>query len=174
MRTLVLVSLVLAGCASGDGMRFQLIDMQKPTESIGLQPPLDYQPCYAGEARGLDTNGDGKVDKVVVSVDHKDRCYGEDTDHDGKIDTWDVMDENGNLTKRAQDTNGDGRVDQAWTFDPVRHGCATVAPDLDGDGKPDPGSPLDICRSLASPAPAPTNPTAVPASPAPAPGPAPK
>ena len=86
-----------------------------------------------------------------VSVNGKDRCYGEDTDHDGKIDTWDVMDESGNLTRRAHDSNGDGRVDQAWTFDPTRHGCATIAPDRDGDGKPDPGSPIDICQGLRRP-----------------------
>jgi hypothetical protein len=152
VRILLCLSVVLFACTPGDGMRFQLIDMQKPTESIGLQPPADYQPCYSGEARGLDTNGDGKIDKIAVSVDGKGRCYGEDTDHDGKIDTWDVMDENGNLSKRAQDTNGDGRVDQAWTFDPTRHGCATVAADQNGDGKPDPGSPVDICRSITVPA----------------------
>jgi hypothetical protein len=61
------------------------------------------------------------------------------------------MDESGRLTKRAHDSNADGRVDQAWTFDPARKGCATVAPDADGDGKPDPGSPVDICQQLAAP-----------------------
>ena len=84
-------------------------------------------------------------------VQGKDRCYGEDSNHDGRIDTWDVIDENGRLTKRAHDSNGDGRVDQAWTFDPSRKGCATVAPDADGDGKPDPGSPVDICQQLSAP-----------------------
>jgi hypothetical protein len=132
-------------------MRFQVMNMERPTDDGSMPPPPDYQPCYAGEARGYDTNGDGKVDKIRVSVNGKDRCYGEDSNHDGKIDTWDVMDENGNLARRAHDSNGDGHADQAWTFDPARRGCATVAPDLDGDGKPDPGSPLDICRSLAVP-----------------------
>jgi hypothetical protein len=141
-----------AACAPGDGMRFQVMNMERPSDDNSMPPPPDYQPCFTGEARGYDTNGDGKVDKIRVSANGKDRCYGEDTNHDGKIDTWDVMDENGNLTRRAHDSNGDGRVDQAWTFDPSRHGCATIAPDLDGDGKPDPGSALDICRSLAVPA----------------------
>ena len=53
------------------------------------------------------------------------------------------MDDNGNVARRAHDSNGDGRVDQHWTFDPSRYpsrrGCASIAPDLDGDGKPDPG-----------------------------------
>jgi len=120
--------LACAACAPGDGMRFQVMNMERPSDDNSMPPPADYQPCYTGEARGYDTNG-----------------Y-------GKIDTWDVMDENGNLTRRAHDSNGDGRVDQAWTFDPARHGCAIVASDVDGDGKPDPGSPVDICRALAAPA----------------------
>ena len=151
--------LACAACAPGDGMRFQVMNMERPSDAIGLAPPADYQPCFTGEARGYDTNGDGKVDRIRVSANGKDRCYGEDTNHDGKIDTWDVMDENGTLTRRAHDSNGDGRVDQHWSFDPSRRGCATISPDLDGDGKPDPGSALDICRALSAPA-APLGPAA--------------
>ncbi len=143
--------LVPAACAPGDGMRFQVMNMERPSDDGSMPPPPDYQPCFTGEARGSDTNGDGKVDKIAVSANGKARCYGEDTNHDGKIDTWDVMDENGNLSRRAHDANGDGRADQHWTFDPAHRGCATIAPDLDGDGKPDPGSALDICRALAAP-----------------------
>jgi hypothetical protein len=149
------LSLAALGCTPGDGMRFQVMNMERPPEGLGLAPPADYQPCFTGEARGYDNNGDGKVDEIRVSAGGKERCYGEDHDHDGKIDTWDLMDDNGNVARRAHDSNGDGRVDQAWTFDPsrdpARHGCASIAADLDGDGKPDPGSPLDICRALAAP-----------------------
>jgi hypothetical protein len=151
--------LVPAACAPGDGMRFQVMNMERPSDDGSMPPPPDYQPCFTGEARGYDTDGDGKVDKIRVSANGKTRCYGEDSNHDGKIDTWDVMDENGNLTRRAHDANGDGRADQHWTFDPAHHGCATIAPDLDGDGKPDPGSALDICKALAAP-PAPPAPPA--------------
>jgi hypothetical protein len=146
-------------------MRFQVMNMQRPGDDLGMPPPADYQPCYAGEARGYDTNGDGHVDRIRVAVAGKDRCYGEDTNHDGKIDTWDVMDEQGNLAKRAHDANGDGRADQAWTFDPARPGCGTVAPDANGDGKPDPGSPVDICRNLAGAASAPGAAAHLPATP---------
>jgi hypothetical protein len=145
--------LALAACAAGDGMRIEAINMERPPEGMGLPPPADYTPCYTGEARAIDTNGDGKPDKITVSANGKARCYGEDTDHNGQIDTWDVMDENGNLAKRAHDANGDGRVDQSWTFDPTRRGCATVSPDVNGDGKPDPGSPVDICQQLSTPPP---------------------
>jgi hypothetical protein len=140
---------VIASCAPGDGMRFQVINMERPTEDVGLPPPSDYTPCYTGEARGYDNNGDGKIDEIRVSVQGKERCYGEDTNHDGVIDTWDVMDESGQLQKRAHDSNGDRRVDQSWTFDPTQHGCATVLLDRDNDGIIDPGSPLRICQNLA-------------------------
>jgi hypothetical protein len=141
--------LTVAACAAGDGVRFQVISMERPPEGLGLPPPPDYQPCYWGEARGYDRSGDGKIDEVRVTFKGRERCYGEDTNHDGIIDTWDLMDEQGNLTKRAHDSNGDGRIDQAWTFDPTRKGCATVAVDRDGQG----GSrtPVDICTPLLAP-----------------------
>jgi hypothetical protein len=119
VRTTVFVLLAVGACTPGDGMRFQVINMERPGDEIGMLPPADYRPCYVGEARAYDTNGDGHVDTVRVSVDGKDRCYGEDTNRDGKIDRWDVTDERGNLAKRTQDTNYDGRADQAWTFDPT-------------------------------------------------------
>jgi hypothetical protein len=157
--------LASAACTPGDGMRFQVMNMERPSDDLSMPPPPDFEPCFTGEARGYDTNGDGKVDQVRVSFKGKDRCYGEDTNHDGKIDTWDIMDDTGHLVRRAQDTNGDGRVDQAWTFDPSRHGCATIAADRNGDGKADPGSIIDICNSLTSPVPVPAP---VPSAPAPA------
>jgi hypothetical protein len=146
--SLLPILLTLVACAAGDGVRLQVINMQHPSEGLGLPPPADYTPCYYGEARGYDSNGDGKPDHVRVSLQGRDRCYGEDTDHDGKIDTWDLMDEQGRLIKRAHDANGDGRVDQHWTFDPTRPGCATIAADV--DGRVDPGSPIDICRQLSN------------------------
>ena len=69
----------------------------------------------------------------------------------------------GNVTRRAHDSNGDGRVDQVWTFDPSRRGCATVAADRDGDGKADPGTPLDLCQGLGGANPGPAAPVAPPA-----------
>jgi len=141
--------LSFAACAPGDGVRFGVLSMERPPEGLGLPPPADYEPCYVGEARGYDRNGDGKIDEVRVTVHGRDRCYGEDLNHDGVIDTWDVMDENGQLIKRAHDSNGDGRVDQAWTFDPSRKGCATVAAVRSVDGKPATGSAIDLCRQLS-------------------------
>ena len=160
LATLALAAVPLA-CVANDGMRFEVISMERPPEGLGLAPPADYTPCYSGEARAYDTNGDGRVDKVKVSLNGKDRCYGEDQNHDGVIDTWDVMDEGGNLARRAHDSNGDGKVDQAWTFDPTRKGCGSLTVDRDGDGKNDLGIPLDLCRTPTIPAT-----SATPASPA--------
>jgi hypothetical protein len=138
-------SSILSACAPHDGVRIEAINMERPPEGIGLPPPPDYEPCYTGEARGYDTNGDGKPDAIRVSFHGRDRCYGEDADHDGKIDTWDLADESGKIIKRSHDANGDGKVDQTWTFDPTRRGCARVTSDLDGDGKPDVGGLVDFC-----------------------------
>jgi hypothetical protein len=144
----LLVSLSPWACAPGDGLRVQVINLERPDESLGLPPPPDYTPCYYGEIRAYDSNGDGRPDHVRVSLQGRDRCYGEDTDHNGKIDTWDLVDERGRLIKRAHDANGDGRVDQHWTFDPTRPGCATIFA-ADGEGKPDPASAVDICEQLS-------------------------
>ena len=154
----------VCSCAANDGVRVQVINLADRTDALGAPPPPEYTACWTGEARAIDTDGDGRPDRVRVAFQGKDRCYGEDTNHDGKIDTWDVMDDSGRLSKRAHDSNDDGKVDQAWTFDPTRKGCATVALDANADGKPDPGSPVDICQQLSVPMPA-----AVPTLAAPAP-----
>jgi hypothetical protein len=139
------IALVLACASANDGMRFEVISMEHPGDGLGMPPPADYTPCWSGEARAYDTNGDGKPDKVKVSFKGKDRCYGEDSNHDGVIDTWDMLDEQGNLAKRAHDSNGDGKADQSWTFDPANKGCAKVTVDRNGDGQPDGIGALDLC-----------------------------
>jgi hypothetical protein len=143
--SLASLPLLAGACAANDGVRFQVISLEKPPDGLGMPPPADYTPCWTGEARAIDTDGDGKPDKVKVSFQGKDRCYGEDSNHDGKIDTWDVLDEQGNLAKRAHDSNGDGKPDQSWTFDPTGKGCASVVVDRDGDGQPDGIGALNMC-----------------------------
>jgi hypothetical protein len=148
----VLGALAMAACAPREGVRVEAISLERPGEGLGLPPPPDYEPCIRGEARGYDTNGDGRPDVIRVAFQGKDRCYGEDSDHDGKIDTWDLADESGKIIKRAHDANGDGKPDQTWTFDPTRKGCAHISSDLDGDGKPDYGGVVDFCAPAPAPA----------------------
>jgi hypothetical protein len=87
--------------------------MERPPEGVGLPPAPAFQPCYWGEARGYDRTGDGKIDEVRVLIKGRERCYGEDTNHDAVIDTWDLLDEHGDLVKRAHDSDGDGPFDQS-------------------------------------------------------------
>ncbi len=122
------------------------------------------------ECEAVDLNGDGKIDRytyrergVVVRIES---AYGRDgrvdevqnfrdgalyrkdreMNLDGKFDTWDFY-EDGKLVRRDRDTDGDGRVDQWWTFpDPSKLECPVVATDKDGDGRPDVGSELDMCK----------------------------
>ena len=82
-------------------MRFEVINMERPPEGLGLPPPPDYGPCYWGEARGYDRTGDGHIDEVRVTFKGRERCYGEDTNHDGMIDTWELADEHGEVIKRT-------------------------------------------------------------------------
>lgn len=157
------LSFVLGACQ--DGMRFEFVNLERPGSDIGLRPPPDFQPCYEGQARGLDTNGDSRPDVIkVTDASGRETCSGSDTDHDGKIDTWDVMDEKGQLKKRARDTNGDERADETWFFEPSRPGCPAIYADKNGDGVPDSVAHIDVCGSL-TPTSAP--PSAPPAGPAP-------
>jgi hypothetical protein len=69
-----------------------------------------------------------------------------ETNNDTKIDTWDYY-EGGRLVREERDSTGDGYVDQWWTFNrPGQDQCAVVVSDGDGDGKPDEGSEIDLCK----------------------------
>jgi hypothetical protein len=140
-----------AGCASQDsGMRVEVMTVDRHDEGLGLPPPPDYDQCTLGQATGIDTNGDHKPELVEVMLKGREVCRGYDTDHDGRIDRWDKMDDQGRTVGSVSDTNGNGKVDQRWTFDPTNRGCATVSSDRDEDGKPDPGSLVDICQQAGS------------------------
>jgi hypothetical protein len=106
-------------CVAGDGMRFEVINMERPPDGLGLAPPPDYGPFYWGEARGYDRTGDGRIDEVRVMLKGRERCYGEDTDHDGVIDTWELVDERGEIVRRARHVQGDGRLNDGATFEHI-------------------------------------------------------
>ena len=157
----VAVGLVLASAAACGTMTFSFIDQgDRPTGTdLGLPAPQAeaFEPCshVGNKVERLDTNGDGKVDLLrVLTPSGAEVCRGTDSNLDGKIDTWDVI-KDGKVVQRAHDSDGDGKVDQHWTWPVVlRPGCGVMQPDLDGDGRPDPGTPkYDPCGLLGTPAP---------------------
>jgi len=122
--------------------------------------------------RAVDLNRNGVVDTFVYFDEHgreRRREYGferanraneidilengqlvrkeRETNNDGKLDTWDYY-ENGRLVREERDTAGDGMVHQWWTFpQPNNPSCGVVVSDLDGDGKPDQDTRVDMCAA---------------------------
>ena len=83
------------------------------------------------------------------------------TSQAGKLDTWHFF-KSGRLARTERDANGDDFVDQWWEYPAQRpSNCPLIHSDVDGDGKPDPGATVDVCRDgdaeavAADPAPAP-------------------
>lgn len=151
-----------------------------------------FDEAGAERRREADFDRDGRADEISIlkggAVVRKNR----ETNFDGKLDTWDFY-ESGRLVRRERDANGDGSVDQWWTFNnPVDPNCAIVSTDANQDGKPDPGTEVDLCApeggaptattapppagtasAVAPPASVPTPPPPPPAPPPPPPPPAP-
>ena len=93
-----------------------------------------------------DYDRDGRIDEVSVFSGGKLVRKDREMNLDGRVDTWDIF-EDGKLVRRERDSDGDGKIDQWWTFpDPNNLACPVVAVDKDGDGKPDPGSEVDMCK----------------------------
>ncbi len=124
--------------------------------------------------RALDLNLDGRVDVwVYLAPDGKVRRRETDYDRDGRVDeialfrggqvaerhrattlrgaldTWQYF-EGGRVVKTLRDSDGDEMIDQWWEYPKAdRPGCALVHSDVDHDGRPDPGSTVDMCADSA-------------------------
>jgi hypothetical protein len=123
------------------------------------------------QCRALDFNFDGVVDAWVY-LDEAARVRRRENDYDrdgsvdevslyragvlveqqraaaraGKIDTWHYF-EAGKMARTERDSNGDDYVDQWWEYPAQRAPeCPLIHSDVDGDGRPDPGATVDICR----------------------------
>jgi hypothetical protein len=69
------------------------------------------------------------------------------TSRAGKLDTWHFF-ESGKLARTERDANGDDYVDQWWEYPEQRaRDCPLIHSDVDGDGRPDPGATVDVCRN---------------------------
>lgn len=121
--------------------------------------------------RGFDFNFDGRVDSwVYLDVHGAVRRRESDYDWDGRIDeiqllsagqlrerqqastaarrldTWHFYGQ-GRLLRSERDANLDGVMDQWWEYpQPAHPECALVHSDLNGDGRPDPGSSVNLCE----------------------------
>jgi hypothetical protein len=131
-----------------------------------------YDAAGLERRRESDFDRDGRADEVTYFQAGAPSRKERETNFDNKIDTWDYY-EYGRLVRRERDSDGDRVIDQWWSFDrPTEPMCATVANDRNADGKPDPGTVVDLCgESYGMPAAAPKPPAPVPA-PVPAPAPA--
>jgi len=137
---------------------------------INMDGTIDVFVYYdeAGQVRRRESgfDRDARPDEVAIYQNgillRKER----ETNNDTRIDTWDYY-EHGRLAREERDSTGDGYVDQWWVFNrPDNPKCAVVSADNNGDGKPDEGSLIDLCKDEQPMAPTPPAP---PAAPAPAP-----
>lgn len=87
------------------------------------------------------------------------------TSRAGKLDTWHFF-VGGKLARTERDSNGDDYVDQWWDYPERRsRDCPLIHSDVDGDGRPDPGATVDVCRNRGAseePAPAGADATELP------------
>lgn len=96
--------------------------------------------------REYDYDRDGSVDEVSlyragVLVEQQ-----RATSRPGKLDTWHYFSA-GQLARSERDSNGDDYIDQWWEYPDRRAAdCPVIHSDVDGDGQPDPGATVDICR----------------------------
>jgi hypothetical protein len=119
--------------------------------------------------RESDFDRDGSPDEVSI---YKGGVLVEQqrvTARPGKLDTWHFFSA-GKLTRTERDANGDDYIDQWWEYpEPRGTECPLIHSDVDGDGQPDPGATVDVCRErygsgAAAPPPAAADVDQVPAT----------
>jgi hypothetical protein len=96
--------------------------------------------------RESDFDRDGRVDEVALYkagvLAERQRA----TTLVGKLDTWEYY-TSGKVARTERDSNGDAYVDQWWEYVSERTTeCPLIHSDVDGDGRPDPGATVDVCR----------------------------
>jgi hypothetical protein len=110
--------------------------------------------------RESDFDRDGSPDEVAIYVGGLLVEQRRVTARAGKLDTWHYFSA-GKLTRTERDANGDDYIDQWWEYPDARGtDCPLIHSDVDGDGQPDPGATVDVCRErsgAAPPAPAPAS-----------------
>jgi hypothetical protein len=101
--------------------------------------------------RESDYDRDGRVDEIALYRDGQLIERQRATALTGKLDTWQHY-RNGKLTSAERDSNGDDYVDQWWEYPDERTSdCPLIHSDVNGDGQPDPGATVDVCRERYAP-----------------------
>lgn len=96
--------------------------------------------------RETDFDRDGRIDEVSLYSEGRLTEKRNATKLTGKWDTWHYYtDGKVNLTER--DGDGDGYIDQWWEYpEGQAKNCPLIHSDVDGDGRPDPGATINLCR----------------------------
>jgi hypothetical protein len=131
------------------------------TVSVGARPlcrALDFDFdgvvdawVYLDEAGQLrrrenDFDRDGNVDEVSLYAAGVLIEQRRSTSRALKLDTWHYFNA-GKLARSERDSNGDDYIDQWWEYPDQRTtDCPLIHSDVDGDGRPDPGATVDVCR----------------------------
>jgi hypothetical protein len=101
--------------------------------------------------RESDYDRDGRVDEIALYQEGQLVERQRATSLTGKLDTWQYY-RNGKLTSAERDSNGDDYVDQWWEYPDDRAAdCPLIHSDVNGDGRPDPGATVDVCRERYTP-----------------------
>ena len=96
--------------------------------------------------RENDYDRDGHVDEISIYERGALIEQQRSTVKKDKLDTWHYY-SGGKLARSERDANGDDYVDQWWEYPEQRPvECPLIHSDVDGDGQPDPGATVDVCR----------------------------
>jgi hypothetical protein len=102
-------------------------------------------PAGRSRRRENDYDKDGQVDEISIYTGGILVEQRRSTALAGKLDTWQYY-ASGKLTRAERDSNGDDYVDQWWEYPAGRSvECPLIHSDVDGDGRPDPGTTVDVC-----------------------------
>lgn len=96
--------------------------------------------------RESDYDRDGRIDEIALYeagvLTERQRA----TTLSGKLDTWQHY-RAGKVASAERDANGDEYVDQWWEYPDQRPPeCPLIHSDVNGDGRPDPGATVDVCK----------------------------
>jgi hypothetical protein len=101
--------------------------------------------------RESDYDRDGRIDEVAIYENGVLAERQRATTLSGKLDTWQHY-QNGKVASAERDSNGDEYVDQWWEYPDQRSpDCPLIHSDVNGDGRPDPGATVDVCKDHYQP-----------------------